>query len=318
MDVIATTDAPTATGADTIVVGVFEDEGIAHDHDGVLQALVDSGEAKRGLRKLAVTHAGGRRYIVAGLGGRSEFDPERARVAAAGVVGRAKELGTRDALLGGPPPRLRRARGRAGRGHAAGRLRVPRVQERVRRRRRGPARSSCPPHHDVVRAPLRAAALVAGAVNAARNLQNRPANDLTPEALAARAGELEGVTVDVLDRAGIEAAGMGAFACVAQGSHVEPRLITIRYDPADVTGPLLGFVGKAVTFDSGGISIKPAAKMHEMKFDMSGGAAVLEAVGAIAALRPAGARRGRDRRDREPAVAAARSSPATSCAPSPA
>ena len=111
-DVTATTDAPTATSADTIVVGVFEDEGIAHDHDGVLQALVDSGEAKRGLRKLAVTHAGGRRYIVAGLGGRSEFDPERARVAAAGVVGRAKELGTQDAVLGGPAPRLRRARGR--------------------------------------------------------------------------------------------------------------------------------------------------------------------------------------------------------------
>jgi leucyl aminopeptidase len=87
-----------------------------------------------------------------------------------------------------------------------------------------------------------------------------------------------------MDRAAIEAAGMGAFACVAQGSEVEPRLITVRYDPPDVAGPLLGFVGKAVTFDSGGISIKPAAKMHEMKFDMSGGAAVLEAVGAIARL----------------------------------
>ena len=93
MRVSATTDAPPATNADTIVVGVFEDEGIAHDHGGVLQALVDSGEAKRGLRKLAVTHAEGRRYIVAGLGGRADFDPERARVAAAGVVGRAKELG---------------------------------------------------------------------------------------------------------------------------------------------------------------------------------------------------------------------------------
>ena len=108
----ATTDAPPATSADTIVVGVFEDEGIAHDHDGVLQALVDSGEAKRGLRKLAVTHAEGRRYIVAGLGARDEFDPERARVAAAGVVGRAQELGDADALLGGPAPRLRRARRR--------------------------------------------------------------------------------------------------------------------------------------------------------------------------------------------------------------
>jgi leucyl aminopeptidase len=77
---------------------------------------------------------------------------------------------------------------------------------------------------------------------------------------------------------------MNAFAAVAQGSYQEPRLITLRYDPPDVAGPLLGFVGKAVTFDSGGISIKPAAKMHEMKFDMSGGAAVIQAVGAIAAL----------------------------------
>ena len=282
MDVIATTDAPTATGADTIVVGVFEDEGIAHDHDGVLQALVDSDEAKRALRKLAVTHAGGRRYIVAGLGGRSEFDPERARVAAAGVVGRAKELVTRT-LCWEVPHHVSDA-------HVGGLVDGTLLADYVFREYKsgsddenGLATLVLSAHHDVSGAAARAA-LVAGAVNAARDLQNRPANDLTPEALAARAGQLEGVTVDVLDRAGIEAAGMGAFACVAQGSAVEPRLITIRYDAVDVTGPLLGFVGKAVTFDSGGISIKPAAKMHEMKFDMSGGAAVLEAVGAIAAL----------------------------------
>ena len=87
-----------------------------------------------------------------------------------------------------------------------------------------------------------------------------------------------------MDRAGIEAAGMGAFACVAQGAAREPRLITIRHEPAGATGPLLGLVGKAVTFDTGGYSIKPAARMHEMKFDMCGGAAVLEATAAIAEL----------------------------------
>jgi leucyl aminopeptidase len=92
------------------------------------------------------------------------------------------------------------------------------------------------------------------------------------------------VTIEVLDRAGIEAAGMGAFAGVAKGSDEEPRLIVVRYEPADVAGPLLGLVGKAVTFDSGGISIKPGARMSDMKFDMSGGAAVLEATGAIARL----------------------------------
>jgi leucyl aminopeptidase len=81
--------------------------------------------------------------------------------------------------------------------------------------------------------------------------------------------------------------GMGAFAAVAQGSDEEPALIVARYEPADADpdGPLLGLVGKAVTFDSGGLAIKPAGSMPDMKYDMTGGAAVLEALGAIAALR---------------------------------
>src|SRR5215217_4077656 len=95
MRVSSTTQAPPETGADTIAVGVFEGEGIAHDVDGILQAMVDSGEARPGLRKVAVTHAGGRRYVLAGLGGRDEFDAERARVAASAVAARAKEIGTR-------------------------------------------------------------------------------------------------------------------------------------------------------------------------------------------------------------------------------
>jgi leucyl aminopeptidase len=78
---------------------------------------------------------------------------------------------------------------------------------------------------------------------------------------------------------------MGSFGAVAQGSHEEPALITLRYDGTDATGPVLGLVGKAVTFDTGGISIKGANKMFEMKFDMSGGAAVLGAIEAIAELR---------------------------------
>jgi len=125
---------------------------------------------------------------------------------------------------------------------------------------------------------------VAEAVNACRDLQNAPANELTPTRLAERARELPGVEVEVEGREGIVARGMGAFAAVAQGTHEEPALITLRYDGAGADGPVLGLVGKAVTFDSGGISIKPGAKMSEMKFDMSGGAAVLEAVGAIARL----------------------------------
>ena len=96
MHVSATTDAPPATSADTIVVGVFEDEGIAHDHGGVLQALVDSGEAKRGLRKLAVTHAEGGATSSPGSARAQRLRSRAGAVAAAAVVlGRAKELGTK-------------------------------------------------------------------------------------------------------------------------------------------------------------------------------------------------------------------------------
>jgi leucyl aminopeptidase len=128
------------------------------------------------------------------------------------------------------------------------------------------------------------ATIVSEAVNAARDLQNAPANHLTPTALAQRASALEGVTVTAEGRDAIVGYGMGAFAAVAQGTHQDPQLITLRYEPDGASGPVLGLVGKAVTFDSGGISIKPGAKMGEMKFDMSGGAAVVEAIGAIARL----------------------------------
>jgi leucyl aminopeptidase len=135
------------------------------------------------------------------------------------------------------------------------------------------------------------AATVASAANAARDLQNRPANDLTPTALGEYASELAAaipsLSATVEGRADIQARGMGAFAAVAQGSEQEPALIVLRYQPEGVADdtPVLGYVGKAVTFDSGGISLKPGAKMAEMKFDMSGGAAVIEAVAAIARLK---------------------------------
>jgi leucyl aminopeptidase len=279
MRVRATTDAPPDTGADTIAVGVFEGEPIAHDVDGVLQALVDSGEARTALRKVAVAHAGGNRYVLAGLGKRDDFDPERARVAAAAVAGRAKELGTRRLCWEVPhhvdAPGFVEGTLLAAyeyRAHKTGNDDGPRIEELI-----------VSAHHDTSEEVDRAA-IAAQAANAARDLQNAPANELTPSALADRARALEGVTVEVWGREQIEAAGMGAFAAVARGSDAEPQLITIRHDPPDVAGPVLGFVGKGVTFDSGGISIKPAMKMSEMKFDMSGAAAVLEATGAIARL----------------------------------
>ena len=87
-----------------------------------------------------------------------------------------------------------------------------------------------------------------------------------------------------MDEEAIRAAGMGAFAAVAQGSAQPARMIVLRLEGPGAHGPLTGLVGKAVTFDTGGLSLKPAAKMHEMKFDMAGGAAVLEAMAALAEL----------------------------------
>jgi leucyl aminopeptidase len=102
-------------------------------------------------------------------------------------------------------------------------------------------------------------------------------------ALAERARELEGVEVEVYGRDWMAEQGMRALLAVAQGSDQEPALIVARYDGGG-DGPLLGLVGKAVTHDTGGLSIKAASGMHEMKYDMSGGAAVLGALQAIAAL----------------------------------
>lgn len=288
MQVRATTSSPADSGADTIAIGVFAGESIAHDVDGgALQALVDSGEARAAIRKLAVTHAGGLRFILAGLGDRDAFDPERARVAAAGVLARARELGTRT-LCWELPHHVTDA-------HAAALVEGTVLAAYEDRRFKSADEDDdargldalVVSAHDDVSEPVEQAGVIAAAVNAARDLQNAPSNILTPSALAERAralGEELGLQVDVMGRQEIEAAGMGAFAGVAKGTDEEPQLITLRYEPAEASGPVLGFVGKAVTFDAGGISIKPANKMSEMKFDMSGGAAVLEAIGAIARL----------------------------------
>jgi len=96
MHASATTDAPAATRADTIAVGVFDNEGVAHDLEGApLGALLEAGEARTSFKHLALHHADGRRWLLVGLGARDRFDAERARVAAAAVHSRARELDTR-------------------------------------------------------------------------------------------------------------------------------------------------------------------------------------------------------------------------------
>ncbi len=281
----ATTDSPAATGADTIAVGVFDDEEVAHDlPGGELGALLASGEAKHSFKNLALTHADGRRWLLVGLGKRAAFTPERARIAAAVAHGRAKEIGATTLCWELPHHTDDAVAGAFVEGTLLAAYRFDRYRKPPEEDAADIEALLVSAHHDVSAAVDRAA-ILAEAQNAARDLQNTPANDMTPTRLAQRAAELEGVTVEVMGRDEIAAAGMGAFAAVAQGTYEDPKLITLRYEGENASGPVLGLVGKAVTFDSGGISIKPAAKMHEMKFDMSGGAAVIEAMGAIARLR---------------------------------
>jgi len=279
----ATTDAPAGTNADTIAVGVFEDEGIAHDLEGgPLTALLHSGEARPRLKHLALHHAGGRRWVLAGLGRRDAFDPERARVAAATVQGRARELGARVLCWELPHHVADDVAAALVEGTILAGYRFDRYRATPEEEPRALEEIVVSAHHDVADAVHRGA-VGARAQNLARELQDTPANDLTPMALGGRAQEIAGVEVEVHGREWLVQERMGALLAVAQGSDHEPALIVARYDGGG-EGPLLGLVGKAVTHDTGGISIKPAATMHEMKFDMSGGAAVLGALQAIAAL----------------------------------
>jgi leucyl aminopeptidase len=138
---------------------------------------------------------------------------------------------------------------------------------------------------------LERARIIAEAQNFARALANEPANRMTPTILAQRAHELAGeggLECEVLDQDRMRQLGMGALLGVAQGSAEPPVLIILRYRPFEERpdSPHLGLVGKGVTFDSGGISIKPSEGMEKMKYDMSGGAAVLGAMRAIARLKP--------------------------------
>ena len=289
--VTTTTQAPVQTDADTIAVGLFDGEQpAAGDLGDALTTLLADGEARSRYRHLAQTRTGTQRVIAVGLGARTDLTPERARIAAALAGRRARDLAARSLCWLVPDG--------AGEAFAEGlvqgtvlgayrfdRFRASREDDDERRPSLEQLTISCTrPLEQVV---ARAAA-IAAAQNRARDLGNRPPNDLTPAALAeyalALADRHPALSAEIVDGAGIRARGMGAFAAVAQGSEQDPRLITLRYDGGEPGGRLLALVGKAVTFDSGGLWIKPPASMIDMKFDMCGGAAVIETIAALAEM----------------------------------
>jgi leucyl aminopeptidase len=132
---------------------------------------------------------------------------------------------------------------------------------------------------------------IADAQNWARDLINEPSNKLTPKILAEKAEAMAkqaGLAVEILDEKKITDLKMGALLSVAQGGPEPPRVMVVTYTPANLkpAAPVIGLIGKAVTFDTGGISIKPAEGMEKMKYDMAGGATMLGVMRALAALKP--------------------------------
>jgi leucyl aminopeptidase len=133
--------------------------------------------------------------------------------------------------------------------------------------------------------------VIADAQNFARDLVNEPSNILTPKVLGEKAAAMAkeaGLSVDILDEKRIADLKMGALLSVAQGSVEPPRVMVITYTPANpkLGAPVIGLIGKAVTFDTGGISIKPSDGMEKMKYDMAGGATMLGVMRALASLKP--------------------------------
>src|SRR6266508_3146996 len=261
---------------------------------GRLQRLADSGELKGELGTAVVLHTDGelnaRHVVVAGVGKRDELDLDAMRTAASTVAQRLGEIGgTLAWLLDESLPLSLEEQARAiVEGTMLGSYSPARWKTQEKPEARVEKVVLYTTAGDGLAESARRIASVGKWVNAARDLVNSPPNELTPEVLGARAAELAGpnLQVEALDPARIDELGMGALSAVGRASSNGPRLIAFRYEPARAARKdlVLGLVGKAITFDAGGISLKPALKMQDMKGDMAGGAAVIAAMGAVAEL----------------------------------
>lgn len=266
-------------------------------------ALTGAGfEGKTG--QAVLVHTGGRirarAVVAAGLGGRDGAEPERVRQAAARAAQRAREAGCErvafDLAIGGDPEETARA---CVEGAVMGLYRFTRYKtENGDQRREVKALALYADEADAaaVRSGARRGTIVAEAVNQVRDLGNLPANVATPTYVADQARRIarqHGLGCEVIDRKGMERLGMGALLGVARGSVEPPKLIILRYQGRGTPGANgsrgsdrpIALVGKTITFDSGGISLKPAENMEQMKSDMLGGAGVLSVLEAAARLR---------------------------------
>jgi leucyl aminopeptidase len=250
-----------------------------------------SGEARR-TRETYCGAGPAQQLLLVGLGARDAVDAEGLRRASAVAVKRAEELGVAKATcwVDGGTADLLADPERAGRALAEGaRMGAYRYVDQ----KSAPPDASCKalaiagPTGAFQRG-VRRGVVLAEANCFARDLQNRPANLLRPRDMASAAKKLAAssprITCKVLDEKAMKELGMGLLLGVSQGSTEPARLVHLVYRPRAKARSRVALVGKGLTFDSGGISIKPAAKMDEMRYDMSGGAAVLGAFHALARL----------------------------------
>ncbi|MGI9019146.1 MAG: leucyl aminopeptidase [Solirubrobacterales bacterium] len=283
-----------AVEADLDVVGLPDGEELPAE----LASLAGASDVKTAFKKTTLLRpSASERVLIVGLGDREKLNPERLRVAAAVALRGAQSVEAASIAWILPEASARVALAAAAGAIVEGTILASYRFDRFRTSDDEPKPGAVDRlalvapegvEVDPLKTEVRFARAGAMGANRARELQDLPANILNPTYLADRARQIsvafEPVSAEVIDRAGAEELGMGGLVAVAKGTAEEPALIVLRYSGgADGVAPV-GLVGKAVTFDSGGISIKPSAKMEEMKFDMSGGAAVLEAVAAIAEL----------------------------------
>jgi leucyl aminopeptidase len=283
---------PVARGEDGVLSNGarFLDERLS----GRLRRLVEDGELRGEIGQTVVLHTDGelnaRRVAAAGVGAVDKVDADTVRTAAAGVAHAVEDVGgTVGWLLDETLPLAPEEQAKAVvEGIMLGSYRAGRWKSEPDHAREITRIVICAADQPGLAEVARRAARVARWANWARDLANSPPNELTPAGWAERTAglDLPSLRAEAIRPQEIEELGMGALAAVGRASANPPRLIVLRYEPGSPAHPdlVLGLVGKGITFDAGGISIKPGDRMQDMKGDMAGGAAVIGATAAIAEL----------------------------------
>ena len=289
---------------DLLALPVFEDavkEGdtfttLDRRLDGLLGRLIDEEQfkAKKGQSVSVHTHGkvGPQRILLVGSGPKGDFDVAELRHVAARGAKAARAGGAKSyaVALGGPDDE--HALQLAAEGTLLGRYKFDRYLSEDARRpdtiETSTLLAGSEQRREAFGRAVERAEVVAAAVMRARDLINEPAGEMTPRRMAEEAQKIalqHGLEAKVLGPRECRELGMGMFLAVAQGSDEEPRFIHLAYRPKTKAKKRICLVGKGVTFDSGGLSLKPSASMEDMKVDMSGAAAVLSAIGALAVLK---------------------------------